>query len=490
MMTQSIMEGIRTRPLNYNRNASTIAVLSDSIGWGMLATISISALTQISGVATATSTAHRLLPGDTIFVVYCGAGYNGWRRVIATPTVNTFTFACDPNAAATATLSSYSEAAVAKRHVATNWINWAISSLNFGIRWEDFGQNGIGGETSSQILSRVTDVVSCGAKYCVVISGHNDLLATTGNPETAFNNVRNTWEYLRGHGVIPIASTCELDSGFAATDATKRKTILQLNAYIKDYCFAHGIKLLDLRALFADPTSVDGLSKTVYHVEDRLHPNIYGAKVIGEALADLLRNDVSSVSYLPETKLVDSAREYFSNPLMGGSDGICYQCTGTLPTNMIGALWGGSGAWVGSVVARTLEADGDTIGYNAVLSSNNAQTTDGLELTTSSMHETINSTAPTAIRAVCHFKLSGAHRIGNYTVGFVATVDGVEILVSALEAYMLHTNAPTIDIKLETPKFNIPTGTLSDLRFVIRCLNFTETGSVSVSLGRLQVFAD
>lgn len=314
------------------------------------------------------------------------------------------------------------------------------------------------------------------------------MIAVNGDPDAAFENIRRTWEALRAGGVEPIAFTCELDSGFASTDATKRKTILRLNRLIKSYCIENGITLVDMRALFSDPTSAAGLSATTYHNADNLHPNIYGARALGQAVATALTGKVNPISLLPDSRLVDASGEFFSNPLMYGSGGGVWQCSGTPPDGVNALKWAGAGTWTASAEARTTEADGDAMGYNAILSTSAISADDAIEFGMASVHEAVAAAGATSLRGVCHIKVTGASKISSLTVGIVMVVDSVEHLVTGMEHWLLNAGAPDIDIKIETPVAVIPAGTVTEIKLVVRAAGFVGSGACSLKMGRAQIY--
>ena len=133
---------------------------------------------------------------------------------------------------------------------------------------------GISGQTTSQMLVRFQqDVISLRPAVVVILAGTNDVAGNTGPisiPDIEANFVSMA-ELAKANGVKMIVSsvtpvhdyTPQAQDFFFQRDPAK---ILALNAWLKDYCAAHGLIYLDYfsamvddRGLLRENLAIDGL---------------------------------------------------------------------------------------------------------------------------------------------------------------------------------------------------------------------------------------
>ena len=143
---------------------------------------------------------------------------------------------------------------------------------------------GIGGQTTPQMLVRFRqDVIDLHPKVVVILAGTNDIAGNTGpmRNEDIEANYASLAELARVHGirvvyssVLPVHNYTERSKDFFAQRPPAR--ILELNAWLKDYCARNGIVYLDYFSAMVDDK--DMLKKEL--ADDGLHPNAAGYKLM------------------------------------------------------------------------------------------------------------------------------------------------------------------------------------------------------------------
>ena len=148
---------------------------------------------------------------------------------------------------------------------------------------------GIGGQTTPQMLVRFRqDVIDLHPKVVVILAGTNDIAGNTGpmRNEDIEANYASFAELARAHGVrvvyssvLPVHNYTERSKDLFAQRPPSR--ILELNAWLKDYCVRNGIVYLDYFSAMVDDKGL--LRKDL--ADDGLHPNAAGYKLMA-ALAE------------------------------------------------------------------------------------------------------------------------------------------------------------------------------------------------------------
>ena len=143
---------------------------------------------------------------------------------------------------------------------------------------------GIGGQTTPQMLVRFRqDVINLQPKVVVMLAGTNDIAGNTGpmRNEDIEANYASMAELARVHGirmvfasVLPIHNYTERAKDFFAQRPQSR--ILELNAWLKDYCSKNSLVYLDYFSAMVDDKGM--LKKDL--ADDGLHPNDAGFKVM------------------------------------------------------------------------------------------------------------------------------------------------------------------------------------------------------------------
>ena len=147
----------------------------------------------------------------------------------------------------------------------------------------NFLGRGIGGQTTSQLLSRVRpDVIELEPEYVAILIGINDIARNNGyiSIENIFRNLVSIVELCQHNGIKPIMCTlCPAgEIGWRRMLGDPRERIAQLNTLITDYAREHGILLVDYFTALRD--SDDAMDAR--YRRDAVHPNLDGYKVMEE----------------------------------------------------------------------------------------------------------------------------------------------------------------------------------------------------------------
>jgi lysophospholipase L1-like esterase len=143
---------------------------------------------------------------------------------------------------------------------------------------------GIDGQTTPQMLVRFRqDVIGLHPKVLVVLAGTNDIARVTGpaRNEDIEANYASMAELARAHQIrVVFASllpahnyTPEAKESFTLRP---RERILELNAWLKDYCAKNGLVYLDYFSALIDDHGI--LRRDLS--DDGLHPNAAGYKMM------------------------------------------------------------------------------------------------------------------------------------------------------------------------------------------------------------------
>lgn len=164
---------------------------------------------------------------------------------------------------------------------------------------------GVPGNTSSQMLARLTDVTNSKATTVVVLAGTNDV-AQTVPLATTMGNIDAIVKGIRTAGKVPVLGTIP-------PKLAQRTAVATLNLAIRLYCLDNQVPLIDFYAKLIDPTTGDYL--TAYQ-NDGTHPNAAGYAVMGQAVVDALCSG-GSTSHLSLIASCDNADgiNKLANPL-------------------------------------------------------------------------------------------------------------------------------------------------------------------------------
>lgn len=142
-----------------------------------------------------------------------------------------------------------------------SWLEVAVIKSNSSIEYG--GNFGVPGETSTQILARVSTVIAAAPTHCTILAGANDSSAATVK-----TNIQAIASALRAAGITPIL--CTLPPNRTLSDSAVQTKIRQVNAWLRAYSLSTGVPLLDFYSVLANPADGDYLSG---YYADTVHPN-------------------------------------------------------------------------------------------------------------------------------------------------------------------------------------------------------------------------
>ena len=163
---------------------------------------------------------------------------------------------------------------------------------------------GISGQTTAQMLVRFRqDVLALQPKAVVILAGTNDIAGNTGPTrlEDIEANFTSLAELAKMSGVAVVFSsvlpvnnyTPRSQEYFAQRPPEK---IVQLNAWLRAYCAAHGCLYLDYFSAMVDKSGL--LQEEL--AEDGLHPNKTGYKLMAPLAEAAIAQAVGSKQEEPE----------------------------------------------------------------------------------------------------------------------------------------------------------------------------------------------
>lgn len=174
------------------------------------------------------------------------------------------------------------------------------------------GYYGVGGETTTQMLSRVSTALAKRPTYLHILGGTNDIGQGVDLGQTDLqmvttirDNITSMCRSAKSVGATPILGTIPP----ANAGAQRQRTVLKANVWIRRYAIINGYPLVDYYTLLAK----DGFSETpagnwkAAYALDGIHPNATGHGAMGALLADALT--ALTYSYMPPlaTDVMDTA---------------------------------------------------------------------------------------------------------------------------------------------------------------------------------------
>ncbi len=143
---------------------------------------------------------------------------------------------------------------------------------------------GISGQTTPQMLVRYRqDVINLHPAVVVILAGTNDIANNTG-PETLDQieaDLATFADLARAHAIKPVFSSVMPVSSYGPSGAAQVANhppakILELNAWLRQFCASNGIPYLDYYAAMVDGSGM--LKRELSN--DGLHPNAAGYMVM------------------------------------------------------------------------------------------------------------------------------------------------------------------------------------------------------------------
>lgn len=145
-------------------------------------------------------------------------------------------------------------------------------------------EQGVGGDTTAQMLARIGAITALDIGYCVVLGGANDAAAGTGSA-TTIANLEDILDALVAANITPIVGTILPRTGIS--DPTEQETITGTNAWLRTTMLASypTAVLVDWNDEMNDG---DELTPNAALFSDAIHPNAAGATVMAGVLDDVL----------------------------------------------------------------------------------------------------------------------------------------------------------------------------------------------------------
>lgn len=148
-----------------------------------------------------------------------------------------------------------------------------------------YGRNaGVAGNTSAQMLARFdTDVTPYAPSLVNVAAGTNDT-GQSVSLATFSANIIAIVAKIRAIRAVPVL--CTMPPNTTDSPLSRRRSIIQFNAWLRNYAAAQGITLVDMYGLLADPANAGWLA--AYPSGDGTHPGTAGAAAMGALYSSIV----------------------------------------------------------------------------------------------------------------------------------------------------------------------------------------------------------
>lgn len=164
-----------------------------------------------------------------------------------------------------------------------SWHAWASIFTNGRLTLT--GVYATGGYTVTEVLrDHIPQAIANGSTFCIVMCGRNDIVLSVDIDNVTIPAFITIFRKLRQAGIIPVVCTMSAQSNTGAD--SRRVAELKLNAWLRAYARKYSLPLVDLHRYTVNPLTGNW---TPGYNQDVSHPNGTGAKVMGQALADGLK---------------------------------------------------------------------------------------------------------------------------------------------------------------------------------------------------------
>lgn len=231
-----------------------------------------------------------------------------------------------------------------------SWQAWANTAL--GQRLEPVVNYSVSGKrTDEMVTEQLPALLAANPKptYCTVLGGTNDITAGR-TPDQIIASLQTIITGLTSVGVRPIVGTITARTGLTATQLGYQMTV---NRWIKQTAPTLGAVVVNWAAHLSN---ADGTPKTDV-LADGLHPTVYGASLMGQALADVLRPLLPALDRLPSSNADSPVPNFLTNPMMTGTTGLV-STGGTGPAADGWRITGSAGAAYGATLSKVARTDG------------------------------------------------------------------------------------------------------------------------------------
>lgn len=165
-----------------------------------------------------------------------------------------------------------------------SWHEWASLLTNGRIHLT--GISATGGYTVTQVKNvHLPNAIAANPTFCVVMCGRNDVVQGINIDTVTIPAYRTILLRLRQAGIMPVV--CTMSAQGNSGDNSRRIAEHKLNAWLRAYAKEKSLPLVDLHRYTADPLTGDWISG---YNQDVSHPNGTGAKAMGQALVDGLKD--------------------------------------------------------------------------------------------------------------------------------------------------------------------------------------------------------
>jgi len=155
-----------------------------------------------------------------------------------------------------------------------------------------FAGRGIGGQTTSQMLTRFqADVIDLKPKMVVIMAGTNDIARNNGiiSHKHIMQNIKSMCELAQFHKIKPVLCSILPAHEFRWNkELTPAADIKLLNEMIKAYANAHKIPFVDYYAALVDERG--GLPVEI--APDGVHPNMKGYEIMEPIVLKTIRKHI------------------------------------------------------------------------------------------------------------------------------------------------------------------------------------------------------
>ncbi|MBK0003356.1 SGNH/GDSL hydrolase family protein [Erwinia sp. S38] len=173
-----------------------------------------------------------------------------------------------------------------------SWHAWASMMTAGRLRLK--GISATGGYTVTQVLNtHVSKAEQAATTFCVVMCGRNDVVQGIDVEAVTIPAFLKIFRRLRQKGIIPVV--CTMSAQGNSTSNTQRIAEHKINAWLRAYARKYRLPLADLHRYTVNPLNGDW---TPGWNQDVSHPNGFGARAMGRALADGLK-EWSAPVYAP-----------------------------------------------------------------------------------------------------------------------------------------------------------------------------------------------
>jgi lysophospholipase L1-like esterase len=178
--------------------------------------------------------------------------------------------------------------------------------LNEYFTGRDFVNRGISGQTTTQILGRfLQDVVSLRPQAVLILAGTNDI-ARGISPNGIEDNLTMIAELAKAHGITPLFASItpvsdyhkSEDPRYEMTSLRPPAVIVQVNAWLRDYCRRGGLTYVDYYLAMADSSG----KLPADEADDGLHPNAKGYRVMAPIALQAIDKALAATSATPPTQ--------------------------------------------------------------------------------------------------------------------------------------------------------------------------------------------